>query len=69
MVHTLVARAAFDGQQIEIDAFGLHGAITQGLQVIIFVARHGKLQFGHGLIPSWGLMGTTILQLLTPVNE
>jgi hypothetical protein len=47
MVHSLMANAALHRDQIEIDAFGLHCAIPEGLQIIVFVARDCKFQFGH----------------------
>ena len=43
-----MADAAFNGDQIQIDAFGLHFPLAQRLQVIVFIAGDGELQFGHG---------------------
>ena len=68
MIHPLMANAALHGDQIEIDAFGLYCAVPQRLQIIVFVARDCKFQFGHSQNPSWWFE-STILQLLTPVNE
>jgi hypothetical protein len=51
MVHSLMANAALHRDQIEIDAFGLYRSVPQGLQVIVFVARDCKFQFGHSSVP------------------
>src|SRR5207245_4058348 len=46
VIHALMADAAFNGDQIEIDAFGLHFPLAQRLQVID--RKSTRLNSSHG---------------------
>ena len=45
--HALVADAAFDGDDVQVEAFGLNFAVAQRLQVVVFVEGDGEFEFGH----------------------
>src|SRR5262249_42988425 len=49
MIHALVTDTAFDCDEVEINAFGLHFTLAQWLQVIVFVAGDSQVELSHGI--------------------
>ena len=47
VVEALMSNPALHGEQIQINAFGLHPAIAQRLQIVVAVVRDRQFRFRH----------------------